>query len=148
MTLLNLFEKFIELDNKNKKDFIKAYIYTGIFRIYILFMPFKRLAQKMGRIKNESPYKVNKETYLEAERVSKIVAKASGYTFWKSLCLVQALTAQKLLSEKNISTTIYLGVLKDDKNNMIAHAWTRCGSYFVTGGKNNMFTIVARFSND
>ncbi|MFR8040698.1 lasso peptide biosynthesis B2 protein [Clostridium butyricum] len=149
MTLLKLLKKFSELEYKNKRDFIRAYIYTGIFRIYILFMPFKRLAQKMGKIKSESPDKINEETFLEAERISKIVSKASKYTFWKSLCLVQALTAQKLLSEKRIATTIYLGILKDDKNNMIAHAWTRCGNYFVTGGKNNeIFTVVAKFSNN
>ena len=85
---------------------------------------------------------------FEAERIGSIVSKASKYTFWKSLCLVQALTAQKLLGDKNIPTTIYLGVLKDKKNNIIAHAWTRCGKYFVTGGENNeMFTVVAKFSN-
>ncbi|WP_242396911.1 lasso peptide biosynthesis B2 protein [Clostridium butyricum] len=148
MTLLKLLEKFNQLEWKSKKEFIKAYMYTGFFRAYILFIPFRKLAKRMGKVKCESPEEVDKDTYFEAERIGSIVSKASKYTFWKSLCLVQALTAQKLLGDKNIRTTIYLGVLKDKKNNIIAHAWTRCGKYFVTGGENNeMFTVVAKFSN-
>lgn len=147
MILLKLLEKFNELEWKSKKDFIKAYIYTGFFRAYILFIPFRKLVNRMGKVKCESPKEVDEDTYFEAQRIGSIVLKASKYTFWKSLCLVQALTAQKLLRDKNISTTIYLGLLKDNKNNIIAHAWTRCGTYFVTGGENNKkFTVVAKFS--
>ena len=52
-----------------------------------------------------------------------------------------------MLKSKNISTTIYLGVRKEG-NEMKAHAWLRCGEYYVTGGAiRDQYTVVAKFAN-
>ena len=54
----------------------------------------------------------------------------------------------KYIKEKEISTTLYLGVKKDSDNNMLAHAWLRCGDYYVTGGANKEgYAVVAKFAN-
>ena len=102
----------------------------------------------MGKVKEESSEEVDINTYREARNVSEIVSIVSRHTPWESKCLVQALAAQKLLKEKEISTTLYLGVKKDKNNNMLAHAWLRCGRYYVTGGANkDGYAVVAKFSN-
>ena len=139
--------KFINLNNREKLRFLQAYIYTGYFRAYILFKPFNKLKDKMGTIKSESEMEIDEKTYNEVKKISQLVNRVSKYTFWDSKCLVQALTAQKLLTQKGICSTLYLGVCKNNEGKMIAHAWTRCGSFYVTGGLNrSMFTIVAKFS--
>lgn len=139
---------FIKIDNEVKVDFIKAYIYTGIARGFILFVPFNKLRKRMGKQKTESPEEVEREIYRIAKQVGWIVIQAARYTPWESKCLVQALTAQRMLKKKGISTTIYLGVKKDKNNSMLAHAWIRCGSYTVTGGSNkDEYTVVAKFAN-
>lgn len=139
---------FIKIDNKTKLNFIKAYIYTGIARGFILFVPFNKLSKRMGKQKTESPEEVDIGTYRIAKKVGWIVIQASRYTPWKSKCLVQALTTQRMLREKGISTTIYLGVKKDKNNTMLAHAWIRCGTYIITGGSNkHEYTVVAKFAN-
>ena len=52
------------------------------------------------------------------------------------------------VKRKKIATTIYLGVNKDDLNNMKAHAWIRCGEMIVTGQyEKDHFIQVAYFSN-
>ena len=131
-----------------KKDYIKAYILTGFFRAYILFVPFKKLSKRMGVYNEESCDVVDKKTRLEAKRISRIVRSVSKHTFWESLCLVQALTVQRMLKSENIYSTIYLGVSKDEDNNIISHAWTRCGQDYITGASNkDKFTVVAKFSN-
>lgn len=146
--LLRLLKKFLKLSIYEKKDYIKAYILTGFFRAYILFVPFKKLSTRMGVYNKESCDLVDKKTRLEAKRISRIVRSVSKHTFWESLCLVQALTVQRMLKSENIYSTIYLGVSKDENNNIISHAWTRCGQDYITGGSNkDKFTIVAKFSN-
>ena len=55
---------------------------------------------------------------------------------------------QHFLKRHHIPTTIYLGVNKDDLNNMQAHAWIRCGEMIVTGQyEKDHFVQVANFSN-
>lgn len=139
---------FMKLDMDYKIGFIKAFTYTGIARAYILFVPFNKLRKKMGKIKAESPENVDFNTIRVAREIGNLVVKVSIYTPWESMCLVQALTAQWLLNEKGISSTLYLGVKKSKDNNMLAHAWIRCGSYYVTGGYNrNEYAIVAKFAS-
>ena len=139
---------FIKLDNRLKIKYGKTFIYTGCARAFILFVPFNKLRKRMGKVKEESPEEVDINTYMEARNVSEIVSIVSRHTPWESKCLVQALTAQKLLKEKEISTTLYLGVKKDRDNNMLAHAWLRCGEYYVTGGANkDGYAVVAKFAN-
>ena len=146
--ILRKAKTFIKSDSKTKFDFLYAYFYTGIFRMYILFVPFNKLRKRMGKVKVESPQDVDNECYKKAVRIARIVGIVSYHTPWESKCLVQALTAQKMLKEQGVSTTLYLGVKKDENNQMIAHAWTRCGNYFVTGGSNRHgYAVVAKFAS-
>ncbi len=146
--LLKKCRTFIKLDNGLKIKYGKTFIYTGCARAFILFVPFNKLRKRMGKVKEESSEEVDINTYREARNVSEIVSIVSRHTPWESKCLVQALTAQKLLKEKEISTTLYLGVKKDRDNNMLAHAWLRCGKYYVTGGANKEgYAVVAKFAN-
>ena len=51
------------------------------------------------------------------------------------------------MKNQGISTTIYLGVRRYE-NEMKAHAWLRCGEYYVTGGGViDQYTVVAKFAN-
>ena len=139
---------FICMDNKEKFYIIQTFFYTGFYRAFILFIPFNKLRKRMGTHKQESPEKVDNDTYKIARRIASRVLFVSAKTPWESKCLVQALTAQKMLKEQGISTTLYLGVKKDENNQMIAHAWTRCGNYFVTGGSNRYgYAVVAKFAS-
>ncbi|WP_051204843.1 lasso peptide biosynthesis B2 protein [Butyrivibrio sp. VCD2006] len=60
---------------------------------------------------------------------------------------MRALTAQKLLLEKGIESTLYLGCKEDETGKMVAHAWIRCGKAYVTGGNGaaDGYAIVEKF---
>lgn len=138
---------FLKIDNELRTDFIKAFFYTGFYRAFILFVPFNKLRKRMGKHKEESSQIEDMEVYKTAKHISWVVTLIATKTPWESKCLVQALTAQKMLKCKGISTTIYLGVRKSG-NEMKAHAWLRCGEYYVTGGTiRNQYTVVAKFAN-
>ena len=124
-----------------------AFWYTAFYRAFILFIPFNKLKKRMGKVKQETPEKESKEVYRTAKHIAWLVRLVAGRTPWESKCLVQALTAQKMLKRRGISTTLYLGVKKEN-NEMKAHAWLRCGEMDVTGGMAKQgYVVVAKFAN-
>lgn len=136
------------ISTKEKLLFIEAFILTGIMRYKILKTPFNKLKIQLGEYNKESAEEVSIETYKKAKQIRWIVTHISQHTPWESLCLVQAMTVQKMLKKRNISTTIYLGVNKDKNNEMKAHAWIRCGQMYITGGNGTGYATVAKFSNE
>lgn len=139
--------KFLfKLSIKEKLLFVEAFFLTGLMRAKILKVPFNKLKEELGTYNTESADDVVLDDYKIAKIVRDVVVTISKFTPWESLCLVQAMTVQRMLKKRGISTTIYLGVNKENKN-MVAHAWIRCGQMFVTGGDGSGYATVAKFSN-
>lgn len=152
-------KRFNSFTFKDKLFLVKAFLVTGIFRMAMLYIPFSRLKNYMGKSNVESKNSIVKEEYYEAIRIAWAVNLASKYTPWESKCLVRALTAQYFLYKKNISSTLYLGVSKErilnsrdsvvknsrESEELIAHSWIRCGDVFVTGGNGEHYAVVAKF---
>lgn len=131
---------------KEKLLFVEAFFLTGLMRAKILKVPFNKLKEELGTYNTESADDVVIDDYKKAKIVRDVVVTISKFTPWESLCLVQAMTVQRMLKKRGISTTIYLGVNKENQN-MVAHAWIRCGKMFVTGGDGSGYATVAKFSN-
>lgn len=131
---------------KEKLLFVEAFFLTGLMRAKILKVPFNKLKEELGTYNTESADDVVIDDYKKAKIVRDVVVTISKFTPWESLCLVQAMTVQRMLKKRGISTTIYLGVNKENQN-MVAHAWIRCGRMFVTGGDGSGYATVAKFSN-
>lgn len=128
--------------------FIEAFILSGIYRFMMLYMPFKYVKKRLGEPKKESAREELLEVYRLAKEIRELVLLTCKYTPWESECLIRAMLVQHFLKHKKIATTIYLGVNKDDLNNMKAHAWLRCGEMIVTGQSQKRYFIqVAYFSN-
>jgi hypothetical protein len=141
-------KSFVRVKWRDKILFFQAFFLSGISRIAILFIPFRVVKRFLGTPKKDSSYEIKIEEYRRVKRIAWAVNQASKYTPWESKCLVKAITAQRMLKRYKIYSTIYLGVNKDEKNNMEAHAWLRSGSVFVTGGyEKDDFKEVAKFSN-
>lgn len=67
--------------------------------------------------------------------------------FMKTRCLGQALAGHLILARQGVTTTLFLGVKKNQINSYIAHAWLCCGDYVITGEvEKTQFSIVAAFS--
>lgn len=131
--------------NPQKRLTILSYVYSAFFRFQIRFIPSKYLRKGWGIEGEESPDTVEgwKNTY--ARNVSYVVDRICTKTAWESKCLVRALTAQKLLKAKGISSTMYLGCGYDE-GKMVAHAWLRCGKRYITGGNGTGYAIVDKFA--
>ncbi|MEH7884011.1 lasso peptide biosynthesis B2 protein [Bacillus sp. JJ1609] len=111
-------------------------------------IPFKRLAPMLGNHMNESTYEDTPSMTGILRYVSSALHIMSKYTFWESECLVKAIAGMKMLQRRGIESTLYLGTAKDEHGKMIAHAWLRSGSYYVSGAEEmKRFTVVSKFAN-
>lgn len=146
MVLLRCLKKLLfEFSFEDKILFTEAFILTGINRYKILHVPFRKLKIGLGEHNKESSSQVSLEEYKVVRKVQNAVVNTSRYTPWESLCLVQSMTVQKMLTRRNINSTLYLGVNKDSNNKMSAHSWIRCGQIYVTGGNGTGYATVAKF---
>ncbi|MCX7842964.1 MAG: lasso peptide biosynthesis B2 protein, partial [Clostridia bacterium] len=112
---------------------LEAFFLTGLSRFAILFFPFRNVASVMGKPMFETSQELEAGFMEKAMEIAFILKKIPRYTPWQSKCLVQALTGQLMLRRRGISSTIYLGISKDENGGLLAHAWLRCGSVVITG---------------
>ena len=119
---------------------------SGWYRFSLLRRPFARIAPGIGTEQYETErMPLNMDIIRD---VHSAVTKVCARTPWQSQCLVQALTAKKLLNKRCLPCTLYMGVAKDESGQLIAHAWLRCGNVYVTGGQNkDRFTVTGIFGD-
>ena len=123
---------------------LKCWVYSAWYRFLVLHMDTKKMQTKWGIEGEESSEEEAVEHYRYAKKVSYCVNQICDKTSWESKCLVRALTAQKLLKDKNIASTMYLGC-RLENGKMVAHAWIRCGRMYVTGGNGEEYAVVDKF---
>ncbi len=142
-------KKFTKLPLKEKRLFIEAYLILGIMRAAILTISFKSLTHSLEHLPNKKKVAVlNEEDNTKAIAVGQAIMRAAAYTPWESACLVQSLTAQRMLQKRRIPGVFYLGVSKDNEidKKMKAHAWSQCGSTIITGAVGHEeFTVLSAF---
>ena len=125
---------------------MEAFLLLGLARMAILVVPFRRIAVLLGQAMAESPLGVSDGKSL-AGRVSWAVQTAGRHTPWESKCLAQAVAAKVMLKRRAVSSTLYLGLAKDEEQKLEAHAWLRYGRMILTGGPHHeRFTVVATFA--
>lgn len=109
-------------------------------------LPFAKAARTLGKQSEETAYTGNSLHENTLKQVSWAVQVMSRHTLWESKCLVMAIAALKMLERRSIESTLYLGTAKDDDGKMIAHAWLRSGTNYITGAEGKeAFTVVGIF---
>lgn len=137
----------VKLNKRQKMLLLEAFIFLAWARL-MKVIPFRRLAPMLGTHMNESTYEDTPSMTDILRYVSSAVHIMSKYTFWESECLVKAIAGMKMLQRRGIESTLYLGTAKDENGKMIAHAWLRSGSYYVSGAEEmKRFTVVSKFAN-
>jgi len=145
--MLGRFARFIKLDRNERRLFFLASFVSAKCSLITLFLPIRRYAYRLGEYGKESPLLILEDQIASVEMVRRSIVRVDRYTPWRKTCFTKAFTAKILLKRAGVSATLYLGVAKDSSNNMIAHAWLRCGDLIITG-KDQMlkFTPVAFFT--
>ena len=138
------------LNGQQKKLFLEAYSTLGFYRATILTRSFKCLMTELNQNdSSEEGVELCSEKKQLARLIGEAVTSAAKHTPWESACLVQALTAQRMLSKRKIPGLFHLGVKMNSAENdpLAAHAWLICGGAILTGESGyERYTILSTFS--
>lgn len=140
------FKKFLSLNTKTKLLFAEAFFLLGWARI-LKVIPFFKVAPSLGEKEAETTLISNTWNHEILKEISRAIRIMSQHTFWESQCLVKAMAGMKMLEKRGIESTLYLGMAKDEEGQLIAHAWLRSGSYYITGAEGmERFAVVGKFA--
>lgn len=161
--MLRPLRQFLRLDRQRQRLFLEAWGALGSARLALRSTPFKQLVAELTLHRGpvEAPA-VGPEALAEAKRIGWAVRAASGYTPWRSSCLVQVLAAQRMLQQRLLPGAIYIGTSyigasleegpgegADPATNagLDAHAWLKCGEAIITGESGHQrYAVVTTFS--
>ncbi|HDR7323057.1 MULTISPECIES: lasso peptide biosynthesis B2 protein [Bacillus] len=146
MNIVKRLRVFLLLNMETKLLFLEAFIFLGWARV-LKSITFAKVAPSLGDYMNETSVAQIQQHEDTLKEVSEAISIMSRYTFWESQCLVKAIAGMKMLEKRDIESTLYLGTAKDNSGELIAHAWLRSGSFYVTGSEGmEKFTVVGSFA--
>jgi hypothetical protein len=146
MNVLNQIRTYTTFDREMKFLIIEAYVQLGWARI-LKGMPFSKVSPGLGAYMEETTYEPNHHDRKLLKRISEAIHISSRYTFWESQCMVKAIAGMNMLKRREIESTIYFGTGRDEQGKMIAHAWLRSGSIYLSGAEEmNRFIIVGKYA--
>ncbi len=125
--------RYFKLPPAQRKLFRKAIFVLLYYTYKVKFTPSKEIHKLFSR----KPEKFReKQTNTETIRlVKQAIRRANKGLLQKNNCLVQSLTAKKMLQEQGQPVALFLGLKKNMNKDLIAHSWTKSGDIFVTGEK-------------
>lgn len=151
MKLFDGIYRYMFVSGGRRRLFSETMVALVIAFIRVRFSPFHQLAKALGRKGGESPKSIAVEKLHVAKEIERAIATISLYLPWPPSCLIQAVTAHRLLRRRNIACTIYFGVASGPGQGRAvinAHAWLRCGSRIITGrNEANLYKVIACFAS-
>ncbi|WPP40622.1 lasso peptide biosynthesis B2 protein [Paenibacillus hunanensis] len=110
-------------------------------------LPFARVSPSLGDYMKETSYESEREQHRQTIQISRALHLVSPHVPWEAECLVMAFAAQRMLNRRRLSSTLYLGMRRDEKGKTAAHAWLRSGRFYLTGAKElEQYTVVGQFA--
>jgi len=119
-------------------------------RLAVWFVPFRRLASRLGNEMAESPATDTKEQRGAAASIGWAIRTLGRRLPLMNQCLVQGIAAIWMLQRRRTPTTLYFGLAKDEEvsGELKAHAWVHCGEKVLTGAKGYQdYRVVASFAS-
>lgn len=143
-------KKLSRLPYGEKVMIIEGLLFLFAARVTLRIIPFKRIAQKLGRHMWETPTTNHLQNKEAIHTVRRTLDRLSGKTLWETTCLTRAMAGKVMLNRRGIACTLYFGLAKEttENNGLKAHAWLRSGNSLITGGGNlSSFTVVSLFGD-
>jgi len=118
-------------------------------KLLLLFVPFRWIASRLGRVKGETPSPISEVERRLALRVSWAVQSVALNLPLGFVCLPQAIAAKWMLRRRGLASTLYLGLRKGEGLKLGAHAWLRVGDKILTGRAESFHhQTIASFADD
>ena len=132
--------RFRQVDNRRRALLAEAVAYLLAARLALIFVPFPRLARRLGTFVPPAAARATQvatetapdQTQL-AEQIGWAVTRAARYVAFKAVCLPQAMAARVMLKRRGVQSVMHFGVAKDTEKPLDAHAWLDAAGVEVTG---------------
>lgn|GEM_PF-1077561 len=125
---------------------LETAVCLAVARLAVAALPFRWLTRAVRQRAGETPRQNDAATLAHGQHVAWALEWMRRPVPWRGHCLARALAGKYMLRRRGIASTLYLGVAKDGKTQLEAHAWLRSGDLVVAGGENlERFTVIGTF---
>ena len=132
--------RFRQVDNRRRVLLVEAVAYLLAARLALIFIPFPRLARRLGTFVPPTDARVSQvrtatapDQSRRAEEIGWAVTRAARYVPFKAVCLPQAMAARVMLKCRGVQSVIHFGAAKGTEKPLDAHAWLDAAGVEVTG---------------
>jgi len=132
--------RFRQIDNRRRILLAEAVTYLLAARLALIFIPFPRLAPRLGSFvpptdprAGEARMAAAPDQTKLAEEIGWAVTRAARYLPFKAVCLPQAMAAQVMLKRRGVKSVMHFGAAKGTDKPLDAHAWLDAAGVEVTG---------------
>ena len=145
--MFKLFKKYYKIDKKERIILNQTFFWLIYAFVLARIIPLKWFNSVLGKFKKEIEVETNESQHQLIDVLRKNTRRLKRKLPWKVKCFEEAIAVKKVLEKHQLKSTIYLGVSKDNKSKLIAHAWLKIGDEFITGKKGyEKFTVVGFYS--
>jgi hypothetical protein len=135
-----LLVRFGQVDNRKRALLAEAVAYLFAARLALIFIPFPRLARRLGafvpptdagvlEVRAQAP---DEEVKL-AEAVGWAVTRAARYLPFRAVCLPQAMAARVMLKRRGVRSVMHFGAAKGQEKPLDVHTWLDAAGVEVAG---------------
>ena len=129
---------------RQRRLLLEASIYSVTIRLLLNAVPFRLIAPRL-RLSHEQQNDVNSNLL---QQVGWIVEKVGRFFKWRNVCLVNAIVAKLMLRRRGVPSTLFLGLAKDARRNLKAHAWLTVDEFVITGGPHHtQYVVMTSFAD-
>ena len=79
---------------------------------------------------------------IDVTRLAWAIGVVAARVPWRSDCLVKVMAADRWLRRGQLCPEFFLGVGKNPRDGIMAHAWLRCNDVVVTGAFSDQYTLL------
>jgi hypothetical protein len=126
--------RFLALPAPERGLLLRAAILLALIRLGLWLLPFRTLRRLLARLA-QVPARGRGSGSIPPERIVWAVSVASRIVPGTGTCLVRALAAQVLLVRRGHPSRLRLGVARNEKGRLEAHAWLESQGTIVIGGE-------------
>jgi hypothetical protein len=133
-----LLRRFGQVGNRRRALLAEAVLCLLAARLALIFVPFPRLARRLGAFVPPSDprvlwARVKAADAPLAQEIGWAVTRAARYLPFKAVCLPQALAARAMLKRRGVKSVMHFGAAKGAEKPLDAHAWLDAAGVEVTG---------------
>jgi hypothetical protein len=132
--------RFRHVDNRRRALLAEAVACLLAARLALIFVPFPRLARRLGTFVPPTDSRVSQmraaaapDQSRRAEEIGWAVTRAARYVPFKAVCLPQAMAARVMLKRRGVKSVMHFGAAKGHDKPIDAHAWLDAAGVEVTG---------------